>query len=130
MVQCLSAFMNCCYIVQHNMIDTSDIATFQQHLADFHRLQQVFITTGVRNDFSLPRQHALMHYPNAIEQFGSLNGTCTSQTEVKHIKAVKDPWHQSSCNKPLPQMVTTLTCMDKLTALQHWSGQGCPLGVS
>ena len=119
MVQCLSAFMNCCYIVRRNVIDTSDIASFKHHLAEFHRLRQIFITTGVRKNFSLPRQHALMHYPNAIERFGSPNGTCTSQTEAKHKKAVKDPWRRSNRNKPLPQMVKTLTRMDKLTALRR-----------
>ena len=60
-----------------------------------------------------------MHYPNAIERFGSPNGTCTSQTEAKHKKAVKDPWHQSNRNKPLPQMILSITHSDKLMALQR-----------
>jgi hypothetical protein len=119
MVQCLSAFLNCYYIVRRNAITTSDITAFQCYLADFHRLRQIFITTGVRKDFSLPRQHALMHYPNAIEQFGSPNGTCTSQTEAKHIGAVKEPWRRSNHNQPLPQMILTITRLDKLTALQR-----------
>ncbi len=78
MVQCLSVFMNYCYIVCCNAITTSNITHFQHHLADFHQFWQIFITTGARKDFSLPCQHALMHYPNAIELWGSPNGTCTS----------------------------------------------------
>jgi hypothetical protein len=119
MVQCLSAFMNCCYIVWRNAITTSDITSFRHYLAEFHQLRQIFITTGIWDDISLPRQHTLMHYPNAIERFGSPNGTCTSQTEAKHIKAVKEPWRQSNCNKPLPQMILMVTCLDKLVALRR-----------
>jgi hypothetical protein len=77
-VQCLSAFMNCCYIIRRNAITTLDTKAFQHYLADFHQLQQVFITKEVQKDFVLLRQHSLMHYLNAIEKFGSPNGTCTS----------------------------------------------------
>jgi len=130
MVQCLSAFMNCCYIAHYNTITTSHIALFQHHLADFHWLQLIFVTTGVRKDISLPWQHTLMHYPKAIEWFGSPNSTCTSQTKAKHKKAVKEPWCWSNHNKPLLQMVQTITCLDKLMALQQvFRGQGMLVGT-
>jgi hypothetical protein len=49
---------------------------------------------GVRPDgFALPRQHALVHYLMLIRLFGLPNGLCSSITESKHIKAVKQPWH-------------------------------------
>jgi hypothetical protein len=84
--------MNCCYIVRRNAITTTDIVEFRRYLADFHEYHKVFITTGVCKNISLPRQHALMHYVDGIELFGSPNGMCSSQTEAKHIKAVKEPW--------------------------------------
>jgi hypothetical protein len=111
--------MNCCYIVRRNTITTSDITRFRQHLTDFHTFRQIFITTGVRKDVSLPRQHSLMHYPEAIERFGSPNGTCSSQTEAKHILVVKKPWQRSSHKDPLPQMIGTITRLDKFTALRR-----------
>ncbi|KAH9028838.1 hypothetical protein EDB83DRAFT_2230010 [Lactarius deliciosus] len=40
-----------------------------------------------------------------IQQFGALNGLCSSITESKHIKAVKEPWHCSSCNKLPGQII-------------------------
>jgi hypothetical protein len=129
-VRCFAAFMNCCYIVRRNAITTSDIECFRHHLADFHRFRKIFITTGVRKDFSLPRQHALMHYPNAVELWGSPNGTCTSQTKAKHIPAVKKPWQRSSRHNPLLQMVKTLTRVDKLRALQRvFKQQGMLVGT-
>ncbi len=56
------------------------------------------------------------HYLAMIHLFGALNGLCSSITEVKHIKAVKEPWHQSNCNKPLKQMLFTNQHLDKLAA--------------
>ena len=56
------------------------------------------------------------HYLAMIHLFGALNGLCSSITEVKHIKAVKEPWHQSNYNKPLKQMLFTNQRLDKLAA--------------
>ena len=59
-----------------------------------------------------------MHYVNSIILFGSPNGLCSSITELKHIKAVKKPWHWSSWYQALPQMLLTNVCQDKLTVAQ------------
>jgi hypothetical protein len=118
MVQCVAAYMNCCYLVRRNYITTSDITLFKSELARFHRLRQVFIDTGVRTTVELPRSHALMHYADGIELFGSPNGICSSITEAKHIVSIKDTWRRSSRNQPLPQMLRTITREEKLTALR------------
>ena len=73
--------------------------------------------TGVRPDgFALPRQHALVHYVNAIHLFGSPNGLCSSITESKHIEAVKRTWRRSSRNEPILQMLQCLTRLQKMAA--------------
>jgi hypothetical protein len=59
-----------------------------------------------------------MHYANSIEMFGSPNGTCSSQTEAKHIQVVKEPWRRSNRKNPLPQMLQTINRMDKLAAIR------------
>jgi hypothetical protein len=79
----------------------------------------MFIQTGVRTSISLPRQHALDHYFYAICLFGSPNGLCSSITESKHIKAVKEPWCRSSRYRALIQMLQILVQMDKMAALRH-----------
>ncbi|KAJ7913803.1 hypothetical protein B0H13DRAFT_2004115 [Mycena leptocephala] len=49
--------------------------------------------SGVCPDgFCLPRQHSLTHYRYLSQEFGAPNGLCSSITESKHIKAVKEPW--------------------------------------
>jgi hypothetical protein len=91
MVECIAAFMEVCYLVRQDDISTADLDIIEKEISWFHRLRQVFIDTGIHNGLSLPWQHALMHYPNSIALFGLPNGLCSSITEAKHIKVVKEP---------------------------------------
>ncbi|KIY62588.1 hypothetical protein CYLTODRAFT_438856 [Cylindrobasidium torrendii FP15055 ss-10] len=116
MVRALSAFMDFCYLVRRNAIDQDALRQIQAKLDEFHHYRRAFIEAGVRDTISLPRQHSLTHYPRSIVLFGSPNGLCSSITESKHIKAVKQPWRRSNHNDPLNQMVQTLTRIDKMAA--------------
>jgi hypothetical protein len=64
----------------------------------------------------LPRQHSMMHYHSLIRKFGAPNGLCTSITESKHIRAVKEPWRRSNHNEALGQMLVTNQRLDQLAA--------------
>ncbi|KAJ6611651.1 hypothetical protein B0H10DRAFT_2177573 [Mycena sp. CBHHK59/15] len=116
MMKALSAFMEFCYVVGRNTISAPDLITINNALDRFHHYRQAFIDCGVCTDISLPRQHSLVHYIPSIRLFASPNGLCSSITESKHIKAVKEPWRRSSRYKALPQMLVTLTRLDKLVA--------------
>ncbi|KAJ7769648.1 hypothetical protein DFH07DRAFT_866732 [Mycena maculata] len=100
MVKCLSAFMVICYLLRRNSISADDLVEIQTTLDRFHHYRDIFIWIGVRDNISLPRQHALVHYIQFIRFFGSPNGLCSSITESKHIKA----------------MLTTISRLDKMAA--------------
>jgi hypothetical protein len=53
-----------------------------------------------------------------IRLFGSPNGLCSSITESKHIKAVKQPWRRSNRFRAIGQMLLTNQRLDKLAALR------------
>jgi hypothetical protein len=108
MVECISAFTECCYIARRNAITSFDLETLENHIARFWDLRKIFIETGVRSSISLPCQHALFHYVSKIELWGSPNGTCSSITESQHIKAMKEPWRRSNCFDAAPQMAKTI----------------------
>jgi hypothetical protein len=118
MVKCLSAFLDFCYIARRNFITAADLNELKDVLTRFHLHREIFVgTAGVTGDrISLPRQHSLMHYIRCIQLFGSPNGLCSSITESKHIKAVKEPWRRSSHFDALTQMLRTNSRMDKLAA--------------
>ncbi|KAJ6467262.1 hypothetical protein C8R45DRAFT_1106043 [Mycena sanguinolenta] len=100
MVKCMAAFMDFCYTARHDCINSDALDELKASLARFH----------------LHRDHALVHYPPGIQLFGSPNDLCSSITESKHIKAVKEPWHRSSRFNALIQMLCTNSRLDKLAA--------------
>lgn len=129
-VKTFAAFLDFCYIARRNALNTHDLSALEAALARFHRHRQIFITLGIHSTLSLPRQHSLSHYARSIRLFGSPNGLCSSITESKHIKAVKEPWRRSSRNKPLPQMLQTLSRLSKLEAAHHmFTKRGMMMGT-
>ncbi|KAH8978900.1 hypothetical protein EDB86DRAFT_3108365 [Lactarius hatsudake] len=116
MVRAIAAFMEFCYLARRSQLDEDTLDQIDMAVAHFRQEREIFEDTGVREDFSLPRQHSISHYRFLIEQFGAPNGLCSSITESKHIKAVKEPWRHSSRNEPLGQMLLTNQRLDKLAA--------------
>ncbi|KAH8984531.1 hypothetical protein EDB86DRAFT_3084417 [Lactarius hatsudake] len=95
-VRCFRAFLEFCYIARSDTITEQTILRLEDALKRFHDYRSIFQATGVCVDISLPRQHSMIHYPMLIRLFGAPNGLCSSITESKHIKAVKEPWRRSN----------------------------------
>ncbi|KAF7341035.1 hypothetical protein MSAN_02089300 [Mycena sanguinolenta] len=125
MVKCISAFLDFCYLVRRNALTSDTLDEIDAALARFHTHRDIFIATGVRVSISLPRQHSMVHYRPSIILFGSPNGLCSSITESKHIKAVKEPWRRSNRYNAIFQMLRTIARLDRLAALRDiFSRQG------
>lgn len=117
MVQALRALLDFIYIARRNIISSNSLDTMDDALKRFHRYREIFRTSGVLpRGFNLPWQHSLIHYHKLIWAFGAPNGLCSSITESKYIKAVKEPWHRSSRFEALSQMLLTNQRLDKLAA--------------
>jgi hypothetical protein len=80
------------YIAQCDVITEDDINELQGAITQFHEYREVFSPIRGKKGFSLPRQHLIVHYPAVIRLFEAPNSHCTSITESKHIRAVKEPW--------------------------------------
>ncbi|KAG2109010.1 uncharacterized protein F5147DRAFT_576357, partial [Suillus discolor] len=113
-VRSFRALLEFCYLVRRNVINEKSLSEIEDALTRFHTYREIFKTTGVVTTFSLPRQHSMVHYARLIRLFGAPNGLCSSITESKHIKAVKEPWRRSGRYKALGQMLLTNQCLDKL----------------
>lgn len=110
------AFLEFFYIVRQEAITEDDLSKLRDALIQFHEYREIFITTGVRSHFLLPRQHSMVHYHSLIRQFGAPNGLCSSITESKHIRAVKEPWRRSNRYEALGQMLVTNQRLVQLVA--------------
>ncbi|KAL0059223.1 hypothetical protein AAF712_014031 [Marasmius tenuissimus] len=116
MTKCLAAFLDFCYLVRRNDFDEDTISEIQHTVERFHNHRQIFIELGIRDDFSVPRMHSMIHYPYLILNFGAPNGVCSSITESRHITAVKKPWRRSNRHNALSQILLTNQRLDKLSA--------------
>ena len=131
LIRTFRAFLEFCYIVRKDALTEVDLLQADEALSRFHHYRTIFVTSGVRPDgFSLPRQHSLVHYTSRIRDFGAPNGLCSSITESKHIRAVKEPWRRSNRNGPLGQMLVTNQRLDQLSAAQtDFSNRGMVSGT-
>ena len=119
MVRCIAVLLDFTYLARRSCHTSQDLRDMHATLSEFQRLRIIFEEVGIRPDgFSLPRQHALVHYVRSIQMFGSPNGLCSSITESRHITAVKRPWRRSNRRSPLGQMLKTLVRLSKLAALR------------
>ncbi len=117
MVRAIRAFLDFCYIARRNIIDAHSLVELENALDRFRHYREVFVLAKVRpGGISLPRQHAIFHYPSHIRNFAALNGVCTSITESKHIVAVKRPYRRSNKHNALGQILLTNERIDKLAA--------------
>ena len=116
MLRAITAFLDFCYLIRRSTLTATDLVAVEDALARFHEERSIFIDVGVRLDFNLPRQHSLQHHARMIQLFGAPNGLCSSITEAKHIKAVKEPWRRSSRFNALYQMLLINQRLDKLAA--------------
>ncbi|KAF8805624.1 hypothetical protein BYT27DRAFT_7224752 [Phlegmacium glaucopus] len=132
MVQAMRSFLEFCYIARRDVHDTHSLKALDDALQRFHLHREIFRTSGVRaNGFNLPHQHSLIHYVKLICAFGAPNGLCSSITESKHIKAVKEPWRRSSRFEALSQMLLTNQRLDKLAAARvDFADRGMLKGTS
>ncbi|KAH9060394.1 hypothetical protein EDB83DRAFT_2292370 [Lactarius deliciosus] len=129
MVCCIAAFMDACYIAHQNAVNSPSLECLRDCVETFHQLRTIFIEVRVHITLSLPHQHTLKHFYRAIHLFGSPNGLCSSITESKHIRAVKEPWRRSNRYHALTQMLKTILHMDRMTALhQHLEDSGALRG--
>ncbi|KAH9162301.1 hypothetical protein EDB89DRAFT_2079825 [Lactarius sanguifluus] len=116
-IRAFRAFLDFCYLVQRDIFNEDTLGLVQDALDRFHHFRLIFQAIGVRlKGFALPRQHSLCHYRHLICLFGAPNGLCSSITESKHIKAVKEPWRRSNRCNALGQMLVINQRLDKLAA--------------
>jgi hypothetical protein len=116
MVRAIAAFLEFGYIMRKLVISESDLDAIDNAVWRFHLKREIFKEVGVRDHFSLPRQHSMVHYHTLIEMFGVPNELCSSIMESQHISAVKEPWHRSNQFEALGQMLVTNQRLDKLAA--------------
>ena len=115
-IHTLHAFLEFCYIARQNFLTEHNLDQLKDAVSHFHQYREVFIDSGIQEKFLMPIQHSIKHYHALIQLFRAPNGLCSSITESKHIRAIKEPWHRSNRNEALGQMLITNQQLDQLAA--------------
>jgi hypothetical protein len=105
--------------VRRSRLDEDHLSAVENALERFHKHRKVFQKHGIVENFSLPRQHSMVHYVESIALFGAPNGLCSSITETRHISAVKKPWRRSSRFNALAQVLIMNQRLEKLSACRQ-----------
>ena len=111
-----SSFLDFYYTARRDVITEDDLDKLDDAVSRFHSFRRVFTPIRGANGFSLPRQHAIVHYSSLIRLFAVPNGLCSSITESKHRRAVKEPWRRSNRNEVIFQMLKMNQRLDQLSA--------------
>ncbi|KAJ7052173.1 hypothetical protein C8F01DRAFT_998440 [Mycena amicta] len=89
----------------------------------FHDNKKVFLDTGIREHFNIPKIHAMMHYVELIRLGGSASGFSTELTERMHIDCAKLGYRASNRKNYISQMTRWLTrreSMWRFSAYLQW----------
>jgi hypothetical protein len=80
----------------------------QNCLVTFHTHKAVFVELGLREDFNIPKFHAIQHYINALRALGSADGYNTEFSERLHIDYAKEAYRASNKRDYIEQMALWL----------------------
>ncbi|KAM5541925.1 hypothetical protein V8D89_004235 [Ganoderma adspersum] len=84
-VTAVKALIDFIYLVQHHVHSDMTLRRMRDALRDFHHRKHIFIELGIRENFNIPKLHALLHYLKAISSLGCLDGLNTEASERLHI---------------------------------------------
>jgi len=99
--------LNSFYIAQQPILNTKSLDQLQNSTGLLSYLstkdvQEAGVQTWWHGKAKKKRRILLIF--SSLEKSGTPNGLCSSITEIKHIKLVKEPWLHSNCWKALGKM--------------------------
>ncbi|TFY53772.1 hypothetical protein EVJ58_g9260 [Rhodofomes roseus] len=121
------ALMDFVFLAHYPSHSTATLEAMQLAFRTFHDNKQVFIDLGIREDFNIPKFHAMNHYIAAIISFGSCDGLSTEISERLHIDLAKNAYRASNRKQYLRQMVLWLNRRDKMAWFASYLDWALPL---
>ena len=96
------------YYSQLQVHTSKTMASLQKALETFHENKKLFMVEGIREHFNIPKIHAMVHYFEAIQSRGSLDGYNTESPERLHIDYAKEAYRAMNKRDYVQQMTIWL----------------------
>ncbi|KAH9484401.1 hypothetical protein JR316_0003882 [Psilocybe cubensis] len=113
-IYAVTAILDFIYIAQYSTHNKVTLGYLQDSLVRFHQYRHYFLDINARKDFNIPKFHSLIHYVEAIEQFGTTDNYNTEMFERLHIDFAKQGWRASNQKDEFPQMINWLSRREKI----------------
>ena len=120
LIRSTRALLDFLYLAQYPVHTSETLELLHQSLHDFHANKHIFVELGIREDFSLPKLHSLVHYINSIELFGTTDNYNTEYTERLHIDLAKDAYRATNHRDEYAQMTIWLERKEKILRYQSY----------
>lgn len=123
--------MDFIYLAQYLCHDNDTLARLEQALQAWFANRQFFVNVGIRNDFNVPKFHALLHYVLAIQFLGVTANYNTEAFKQFHIDFAKKGWRASNSRDEFKQMTRWLSRQEAVNGMGHflsWAGEICECG--
>jgi hypothetical protein len=96
------------YLSQLQYHTSTTIESLGTCLKTFHDNKEIVIELEIREHFNIPKVHALIHYVDCIQSFGSADGYNTESPERLHIDFAKEAYRASNKRDYVEQMAVWL----------------------
>jgi hypothetical protein len=116
-IRAVRALMDFLYLAQYGSHTSDTISELQDSLTRFHDNKDIFIDLGIREHFSIPKLHSLVHYASSIQLFGTTDNYNTEQSERLHIDLAKDAYRATNRKDEYHQMTKWLERREKIHQL-------------
>ena len=104
----VTAAIDFIYYAQFQLHTSKSLDAMANSLKAFHENKDIFIRTGVRDHFNIPKLHSMIHYIDAIKSRGSADGFNTESPERLHIDYAKEGYRASNKKDYVKQMTVWL----------------------
>ncbi|KAG2035965.1 hypothetical protein BDR03DRAFT_934627 [Suillus americanus] len=122
-VLCYCAILNFVYIAQYPSHDDNTLRYLDNALKLFHDSKHILTDPNlvpVREHLNIPKFHTMLHYAQAIRDFGTTDNYNTEMFERFHIDCAKEGWRASNFRDEVPQMVQWLARQEKVAMFESY----------
>lgn len=134
-IRAVRALLDFLYLSQYPVHTSETLRSLDEALARFHANKEVFVALGIREQFNLPKLHALLHYAYSIALLGTTDNYDTQYFERLHIDLAKDAYRATNHKEEYPQMTNWLLRKERIESYDSFccwreanSDQGDGLG--
>ncbi|KAF9521723.1 hypothetical protein CPB83DRAFT_801223 [Crepidotus variabilis] len=116
----MKAILEFVYLAQYKVHDDDTLGYMEKALRTFHSYKKYLIEENLHETLNIPKFHSMLHYVQAIKEFGTTDNYNTETFERFHIDFAKEGYRASNKRDIFPQMMAWLSRREKVSMLDNY----------